>query len=80
MRPCHNSLDFHQEVSRKLAGLNGRPCRLGVGQQAAVDGVHGREISHVGEEDGRLDGEIPRSTGLLENAADILDNNLLEWF
>lgn len=74
MRPCDYSLNLNQEVSRQLASLDCRPRRLRVGKEFGVDGVHGLEVAHVGEEDGGLEGKVPGCAGFLEEAGDGVDD------
>jgi hypothetical protein len=77
VRSRYHSLNLNQEVAWQLACLDRRPCGLGIGQQRGIDGVHGLEVTHVGEEDGRLEGKVPGGASFFEETSDGVDDGSL---
>ena len=50
-----DGVDFDARVARQPGGLDGGPGRIRLGEERAVDLVHGLEVVHVGEEHRRAD-------------------------
>src|ERR687885_227036 len=68
-----DALYLDQQLGSGQARFDGRAARPGLGDQFAVDGVHGLEQAHVGEKDGGLDQAVQRRAAGLQHGAQVVD-------
>src|SRR5262249_54262133 len=71
-----NDIDFDQGVLRKTRNLDGRASGRRLGEEFAVDLVHGGEIVHVFEIDGGLHNVVKVGTCSLNNPLDVVHDAL----